>query len=106
MPSRKHRTTLKSGNSRRSTTRETPRRQKSSSPTATASFEQVFGKILSPELERLIASKSKAQANLAEIELTPVPKERLFALRRSQRLWRVKRQIELLNEAIESLSSN
>ena len=90
MPSTKRRTTSKSGNSASSRKTATSRRSASSSQTSPASFEQVFGKPDSPEVERLRWLLTTAQGRLAIEEARPVPSLALYRTRHTQRLARLR----------------
>lgn len=106
MTSNKRRTTSKSGRSAKSKTRATSSRNLNSSPTAPASFEQIFGAPESDELQNLKASLARYQGMAAEMRNQGEPKLALYRTRHRARLARIQRFIRELQEAITSLTAD
>lgn len=106
MRSSKRRTTSNSGSSGKSPRTGSSPRKSTSSATAPASFEAVFGpnENDTPQVAKLKKQKTKAEATLAEIASQPLPLQRLFRIRHMQTRSRLKRHIEALREAIQALS--
>lgn len=105
MTSRERRNTSKSGGSRKSTTKPAKSRAtRNTSTTQPASFEQVFGKGPTPEVQRwtrlLEAARWRHQL-LLEME---VPKLALLRTRHLQRLAREDKHIRDIQEVLASLT--
>jgi len=104
MSSRKRRTTTNSGKSEKSTTKATSTQPKNSLPTATASFETVFGNAEPKELMELKAQRARFRAVLDELQKAPEPRLALLRVRRGQRMSRLRSQLKMLDEAIASMT--
>lgn len=102
MPSSKRHTTSNSGNSAKSRKKATSRPRSTSSQTAPASFEEVFGKETpkNPRIERLLAQLADATERLREANMQPVPTVALYRTRALQRLARLRKHCLDLQEAI------
>lgn len=102
MPSRKHRNTSNSGASRKSTKK--PARLAatgSSSQTAPASFDQVFGKGLSPEQVRYRALIQAAEERLQKLLLEQIPANALLRSRHKGKIARERKMIRDLSELLD-----
>jgi len=105
MTSAKNPKTSKSGKSGSSTRRAgRSSRSSQSSQTASASFEQVFGKGEHPHAPRLRVLLDEAEKRLAAHKALTVPVIALFKTRHHQRLATLTRHVRNLREAIESLT--
>lgn len=101
MRSPKHRTTSKSGGSRKSTSKPARSRENAStSRTPPASFESVFGKEESPQTVQYRELLAKSDARLRQLLQEPVPANGLLRTRHKQRIAREKRLQRDLEELI------
>jgi len=103
--STKHRTSSKSGGSEKSRKKDTSRPRESSSRTAPASFDQVFGNPESPELTKLRNLLEEARRRLQTAEATPEPGLALYRTRRQAKIWRQRKHVRDLQEAIKTFDS-
>lgn len=101
-PSHKHQRTSNSGGSRKSTrTPAKSRGTENSSPTAPASFEQIFGKPESEEVQRLRQLKSASEGRLQQLEAhTPT-----LALYRTRHVQKLAKERKLLRDIREALAA-
>jgi len=105
MSSPKRRTITKSGSSGKSPQKATSSPAKSSSATAPASFEQVFGKGEDdPQVKWLRSQISRAQERMEQLEKQPVPTLAIFRQRHQQRLWKARKLVKDCNEALAQLT--
>lgn len=102
MPSSKRRTISNSGNSAKSRKTGTSRPASTSSRTAPASFEEVFGKETpkNPRADKLRAQLAEATERLMDATRQPVPTVALYRTRALQRLARLRKHCLDLQEAI------
>lgn len=107
MPSRKPRTTTKSGNSRRSPKTATSKNTEPASATAPSSFESVFGKTepKDPEREQAKVMLKTAQDRLRALEAAPEPTLALHRSRRRARLWKDRQRVKELEEYLQATDS-
>jgi len=101
VPSPKRHTTSKSGGSGKSRKKETSGPAKSSSQTAPASFETIFGQPhhSSPELLRLNKLIDASRDRLTKLETAPRPTMALYRIRHAQRISRERKHLERLLQA-------
>lgn len=101
MPSAKRRTTSNSGSSLKLTRkREIANRRKTSSATAPASFEQIFGEQTDPEVTRLQRQLAHVRSRLETAKASPPRPGRLYLTIHKRLLYRLARQITDIEEAI------
>jgi len=100
MASHKRRTTSNSGNSGRSTKKGTSTRQGSSSATALASFEQVFGKGTNEKAKKLQTQLGRTLRSIEELDTLGEPQMALYRARHRQRRRQLLRYADQLREAI------
>lgn len=106
MKSPTRRTTSNSGKSAKSTNRATSRRVKTSSATAVASFESVFGKGEPTGLATLRAQLDQARRRHDEHTASPpaATAPRIFKTRHQVKTTRLARHIRDLQEAIKAVT--
>lgn len=102
MKSHKHHTSSKSGKSEKSTTKGTSVPGRSSSATATRSFEQVFGRGEPEEAQNLRDTLALTKLKLVGLE-QQVPRLALYRVKHRAKVNRLKKYARDLEEAIESL---
>lgn len=102
----KHRTTSKSGNSPRSTTKATSRQTVSSSKNAPASFDEVMGKSEPAGLSALRQLETATMARLVAHKTSPAPTLALYRARYKQRLARLEKHLENIREAISTANAD
>lgn len=104
MPSATRRTSSNSGRSRSSTKKRgtSPRKSSSSAP-VTASFDQVFGKGLTPEELRWTRMHQETQERLQQLEQQPVPTLALLRTKHLQKLWRLRTHLKQIQEIIDCI---
>jgi hypothetical protein len=100
MASAKRHTTSNSGSSARSTKKATSRQPGSSSATAPASFEQVFGKGANEKAKKLQTQLGRTLRSLEELDTLGEPSMALYRARHRQRRRQLLRYAEALREAI------
>lgn len=103
-PSHRRQATSNSGGSRKST--KTPAKSKAtenSSPTAPRSFEEIFGKPESEELQRLRQLEMASKLRLAQLEAQPKP---VMALYRTRHVQKVSKERKLLRDIQEAIRAN
>lgn len=104
--SRKHQATSNSGDSRRST--KTPARSRgtgNSSQTAPASFEQIFGKPESEEVQRLRQLEAASRLRLEQLEKQPKPTLALYRVRHTQKVSKERKLLKDIREALAAATS-
>lgn len=108
MPSRVRHTTSNSGASSRSTKKRaassTQSRSLNSSATAPASFEKIFGKGESLEIQRCRASLQIAKERLLAHKAVPQPKMALLRVRHLQRLYQAQKRVRDITEYLNHLT--
>lgn len=100
----KRRTTSNSGNSAKSRKKATSSQKGASSATAPASFEQVFGKGLTPELDKLRRERARRTEQLQELKTLGEPRLALYKARHRARLARLTREVKDIDEAIDAFT--
>lgn len=99
--SRKHQATSSSGGSRTSTrTRAKSRGTGNSSQTAPASFEQIFGKPESDEVQRLRQLEAASRLRLDQLEKQPKPTLALYRVRHTQKVSKERKLLRDIREAL------
>lgn len=100
MASAKHRTISSSGSSARSRKKATSPPRGSSSATAPASFEQVFGQGLNEKAVKLQKQLGRTLRSIEEMDRLGEPSVALYRTRHRQRRRQLERYAEALREAI------
>jgi len=104
MPSHKRHTTSSSGESRRSTTKDTSTKADSSSRTVRPSLE-LDGRPPNPQLDQLKRQLHNKREALTAHNQGTMPRNKLLAIRWRQRAQRLQRELTLLEEAVTELSN-
>lgn len=103
MPSKTRRTTSKSGGSDRSPKKGTAVQAKSSSRTAPASFEAIFGKEPTEEQKRYEALRAASAQRLADLRAAEMPRLALLRTRHKQKIAREAKNLREIEEVLKSL---
>lgn len=102
MTSSKHRTTSKSGGSRKSTSKAASRKAANTLQSAPHSFEEIFGKAPTAEAARLADLLKRARRHQQELDAEPVPALALYRTRLRAKQYKAAVRVQQLQEALEA----